>query len=62
MSENTPDIAVSVQNLEKKFGAFTAVNKINFQVRRGEIFGFLGPQRRRKINHHPYALRDHFTF
>jgi len=37
------DIAVSVQSLEKKFGAFTAVNKINFEVKRGEIFGFLGP-------------------
>lgn len=37
------DIAVSVQKLEKKFGAFTAVNKINFEVKRGEIFGFLGP-------------------
>ncbi|MBC8436631.1 MAG: ABC transporter ATP-binding protein [Candidatus Omnitrophica bacterium] len=37
------DIAVSVQNLEKKFGDFTAVNRINFEVERGEIFGFLGP-------------------
>jgi len=39
-----PDnIAVSVQSLEKKFGDFTAVNKINFEVKAGEIFGFLGP-------------------
>jgi len=37
------DITVSVQNLEKKFGNFTAVNRINFEVKRGEIFGFLGP-------------------
>ncbi|MFH0762430.1 MAG: ABC transporter ATP-binding protein [Candidatus Omnitrophota bacterium] len=37
------NIAVSVQNLEKKFGEFTAVNKINFEVEKGEIFGFLGP-------------------
>ncbi|MFA6281652.1 MAG: ABC transporter ATP-binding protein [Candidatus Omnitrophota bacterium] len=37
------NIAVSVQNLEKKFGDFTAVNKINFAVKQGEIFGFLGP-------------------
>jgi ABC-2 type transport system ATP-binding protein len=36
-------IAVSVQKLEKKFGAFTAVNRINFEVKAGEIFGFLGP-------------------
>jgi ABC-2 type transport system ATP-binding protein len=37
------DIAVSVHDLEKKFGDFTAVNKINFEVKQGEIFGFLGP-------------------
>src|SRR5512137_1383060 len=36
-------IAVKVENLEKKFGAFTAVNRITFDVKRGEIFGFLGP-------------------
>jgi ABC-2 type transport system ATP-binding protein len=37
------EIAVSVQNLEKRFGDFTAVNKISFDVKKGEIFGFLGP-------------------
>ena len=37
------NIAVSVQNLEKKFGQFIAVNKIDFEVKQGEIFGFLGP-------------------
>ena len=35
--------AVEVRELEKKFGNFTAVNRINFAVERGEIFGFLGP-------------------
>ena len=34
--------SISVTNLEKKFGAFVAVNKISFSVRKGEIFGFLG--------------------
>jgi ABC-2 type transport system ATP-binding protein len=38
-----PTIAVSVRDLEKKFGTFTAVNRINFEVKEGEIFGFLGP-------------------
>lgn len=37
------DIAVKVENLEKKFGDFIAVNQINFEVKQGEIFGFLGP-------------------
>jgi ABC-2 type transport system ATP-binding protein len=35
--------AVAVTNLEKKFGDFTAVDRITFSVKRGEIFGFLGP-------------------
>lgn len=30
------------QNLSKKFGDFTAVDKISFEVNKGEIFGFLG--------------------
>ena len=36
-------IAVDVQALSKKFGEFTAVDRVTFQVGRGEIFGFLGP-------------------
>jgi ABC-2 type transport system ATP-binding protein len=33
---------ISVKNLSKKFGDFTAVNAISFEVSKGEIFGFLG--------------------
>lgn len=33
---------IEVKNLTKKFGAFTAVNSISFEVKKGEIFGFLG--------------------
>lgn len=35
--------AVWVKDLEKRFGSFTAVNRISFEVARGEVFGFLGP-------------------
>lgn len=35
--------AVIAQGLTKRFGDFTAVDHIDFEVRRGEIFGFLGP-------------------
>ena len=30
-------------NLEKTFGNFTAVNRINLKINKGELFGFLGP-------------------
>ncbi|MDD5120536.1 MAG: ABC transporter ATP-binding protein [Candidatus Omnitrophica bacterium] len=44
MNQNSRNnAAVSVENLEKRFGSFVAVNKINFEVKQGEIFGFLGP-------------------
>jgi len=33
---------ISVQQLTKKFGSFTAVDNITFDVGQGEIFGFLG--------------------
>jgi ABC-2 type transport system ATP-binding protein len=36
------DKVITANELTKKFGDFTAVNKISFEVNRGEIFGFLG--------------------
>lgn len=36
------EYAITTEGLTKKFGAFTAVNAITFQVAEGEIFGFLG--------------------
>lgn len=33
---------ISVRELSKRFGDFTAVDRISFDVARGEIFGFLG--------------------
>jgi ABC-2 type transport system ATP-binding protein len=35
--------AVEVRDLTVRFGSFTAVDRISLRVRRGEIFGFLGP-------------------
>ena len=34
--------AMEAHNLSKRFGDFTAVNKVSFRIRQGEIFGFLG--------------------
>ncbi len=33
---------IQVRNLTKRFGTFTAVDNISFEVQKGEIFGFLG--------------------
>ncbi|MBN2175454.1 MAG: ABC transporter ATP-binding protein [Bacteroidales bacterium] len=42
MSENK-EVVVRVSQLSKKFGAFTAVDHVSFDIYKGEIFGFLGP-------------------
>lgn len=36
------EIVIEVKELTKAFGSFLAVNHISFEVRKGEIFGFLG--------------------
>ena len=36
------DIAIEARDLTMRFGDFTAVDHVNFRIRRGEIFGFLG--------------------
>ncbi len=38
----TPETIIQVENLTKRFGQFTAVDAISFDVKKGEIFGFLG--------------------
>jgi ABC-2 type transport system ATP-binding protein len=39
MTEN----AIEMENLTKKFGDFTAVDKLSLDIKNNEIFGFLGP-------------------
>ena len=40
---NTPDLVIDVAGVTKRFGNKTVVNSIDLQVKRGEIYGFLGP-------------------
>lgn len=40
---NLGGVAITVSNLVRKFGEFTAVASTSFEVFRGEIFGLLGP-------------------
>jgi ABC-2 type transport system ATP-binding protein len=37
------DVMIYANELSKTFGSFRALDKINFEVKRGEIVGFLGP-------------------
>jgi drug efflux transport system ATP-binding protein len=37
------DAAVAAENLEKKFGATVALAGVSFDIRRAELFGFIGP-------------------
>ena len=39
---NGPTLAIAVNGLTRRFGAFVAVDHISFDVRAGEVFGFLG--------------------
>lgn len=41
MSE--PNITLHVENVSKRFGDFTAVENLSFDVKAGRVFGFLGP-------------------
>ena len=41
-SVNT-DVSLRVSNVTKRFGEFTAVDDLSFDVRAGRVFGFLGP-------------------
>lgn len=41
MNDRSTD-AIVVENLTRRFGRFTAVDRVSFSVRAGEIFGFLG--------------------
>jgi ABC-2 type transport system ATP-binding protein len=39
----TTDVMISAEGLSKRFGPVRALDKVNFEVTRGEIVGFLGP-------------------
>ena len=42
-ADGKPETVIEVEGLVRRFGDFTAVDHIDFAVRRGEIFGLLGP-------------------
>jgi len=42
-NNDEPGLAIEAHGLTRTFGHFVAVDRIDLQIRRGEIFGFLGP-------------------
>ncbi len=42
-AERAPEVVIDVRGLNKRFGANHVVRDVALSVRRGEIFGFLGP-------------------
>jgi ABC-2 type transport system ATP-binding protein len=42
-SSSDSEILLRCSNLTRKFGSFTAVDNVSFEIPRGKVFGFLGP-------------------
>ena len=49
------DFSIEVGGVSKFFGALAAVNNLTFSIRKGEVVGFLGPQRLRQDYHDAHA-------
>ena len=43
MSGDGQPVLIEIAGLTKRFGSFTAVDNVTFNVSRGEVLGFLGP-------------------
>ena len=51
------EVVVEVRDLVRRFGAFTAVDQVSFEVRERRDLRSAGPQRRRQDHHVPHAVR-----
>ncbi|MDX1649961.1 MAG: ATP-binding cassette domain-containing protein, partial [Myxococcota bacterium] len=43
LPEDERELAIEARDLTRRFGDFTAVDRVSFEIRQGEIFGFVGP-------------------
>ena len=50
---------ITVENLTKRYGGFTAVDDISFEVRPGSVVGFLGPNGAGQVHRHADDDRPH---
>ena len=49
--------AIHTQGLTKRYGDTLALDALDLQVETGEVYGYLGPERRRQDDHDPAAAR-----
>lgn len=50
-------MSLKIEQVTKKFGQFTAVNQISFELEKGKMLGFLGRNGAGKNNNFPYDFR-----
>lgn len=43
MLKDNKDIVLSIQGLTKRYGSITAINHLDLEIKRGSVFGILGP-------------------
>ena len=43
-------LPIATEKLTKRFGSFTALDRLDLEVRQGEVFGYLGPNGAGKSN------------
>ena len=43
MVKDNYEVVIRLENFKKNYGSFTAVNNINLEVKKGDFFGFIGP-------------------
>ena len=51
------DCAIRARGLTRRFGELVAVDHVDLEVPRRQVYGFLGPERFGQVHHHPHAVR-----
>ena len=60
-SDSRPPVVIQATNLTKIYGKQSAVDGIDFEVRRGETFGLLGPNGAGKVHDNAHDCLPHAT-